>query len=431
VNLRAVAAGLITGVIQHGESLAFTLPAAAEQLPDRDRALLQEICYGSLRWYDFLGGLVDQLIRRPLKPRDWDIYALCVVGAYQLHFTRVPDHAAIKETVDACRSLKKHWATKFVNGVLRQYQRLNQDLIENLTPSQRSAHPEWLYDRINSDWPLAAENILNANNDKPPMVLRVNRQHHSRDEYLALLKESGNDGVACQFSQDGIRLTSPCDVQVLPGFDTGWVSVQDEAPQLCVDLLDVQPGDRVLDACAAPGGKTCHIIERCPEVSQVIALDLDSGRSEKVRDNLSRLQLKADIVVGDACKPEQWWDNTPFDRILIDAPCTASGVIRRHPESKQKRHEEDIDTIAELQEVMLKALWACLRPGGTLVYATCSIFKRENEQVIEAFLADHPEAIHHAIELDCGDSRPFGVQLLPIKNGHDGFYYAKLTKKAN
>ena len=431
MNLRATAASLITGVVQRGESLAFTLPVAAESLPPRDRALLQEICYGTMRWYDFLGGLVDQLIRRPLKPRDWDIYALCMVGAYQLHFTRVPDHAAIKETVDACRTLKKHWATKFVNGVLRQYQRLNKDLVANLSPAQQAAHPDWLFDRISQDWPAAAADIFAANNDKPPMVLRVNRRHHTRDQYLDLLKDAGIDGLACQFAADGIRLVSPCDVQLLPGFEAGWVSVQDEAPQLAADLLGAQPGERVLDACAAPGGKTCHIIERCPELSDIVALDLDAARSEKVRDNLARLQLEARIVVGDASQPKQWWDERNFDRILIDAPCTASGVIRRHPESKQKRQPEDIDAIANTQQRILAALWPCLAPGGTLIYATCSIFPRENEQVIEAFLADHADATHHPITLDCGDSRSFGVQLLPIKNGHDGFYYAKLTKTAN
>lgn len=431
MNLRATAATLITGVVQHGESLAFTLPAAAEQLPDRDRALLQEICYGSLRWYDFLGGLVDQLIRRPLKPRDWDIYALCLVGAYQLHFTRVPDHAAIKETVEACRTLKKHWATKFVNGVLRQYQRLNKDLVANLTPSQQAAHPEWLFQRITQDWPEAASDIFDANNAKPPMVLRVNRRHHTREAYLSILQNAGIHGQACLFSSEGIRLDSPCDVHQLPGFEAGWVSIQDEAPQLAAEILDAQSGDRVLDACAAPGGKTCHILENNQALQSVIALELDTQRSEKIRDNLARLQLSADIVIGDACRPDQWWDKQLFHRILIDAPCTASGVIRRHPESKQKRQAEDIDAIAKRQLEILTALWPCLAPGGTLVYATCSIFPRENEQVIEAFMAEHPDALHYPLSLGCGDARPYGVQLLPIKNGHDGFYYAKLTKIAN
>jgi 16S rRNA (cytosine967-C5)-methyltransferase len=431
VNLRALAATLITGVVQQGESLAFTLPAAADQLPERDRALLQEICYGSLRWYDFLGGLVDQLIRRPLKPRDWDIYALCIVGAYQLHFTRVPDHAAIKETVDACRTLKKHWATKFVNGVLRQYQRLNKDLVANLSPSQQAAHPQWLFERIQQDWPDAANDIFDANNAKPPMVLRVNRRHHSRDNYLELLNDAGIAAKPCLYADEGIRLDSPCDVQQLPGFEAGWVSVQDEAPQLAARILDAQAGDRILDACAAPGGKTCHLLEHNPSLHSVVALELDTTRSEKIHENLARLQLNADIVIGDASQPEQWWDKQLFDRILIDAPCTASGVIRRHPESKQKRQAQDITEIALRQREILTSLWSCLAPGGTLVYATCSIFPDENERVIEAFMEDHPDALHHPLSLGCGESRPFGVQLLPIKNGHDGFYYAKLTKIAN
>lgn len=431
MNLRATAATLLTGVIQRGESLAFTLPKAAEQLPPRDRALLQEICYGSMRWYDYLNGLVEQLIRRPLKPKDWDIYALCLVGAYQLQFTRVPDHAAIKETVDACRQLKKHWATKFVNGVLRQYQRLHKDLLSNLNPSQLAAHPEWMYQRILADWPEAAAQILAANNDKPPMVIRVNQRHHDRESYLTLLTEAGLKAEPCQFATHGIRLSSPCDVQLLPGFNEGWASVQDEAPQLAADILAAQPGERVLDACAAPGGKTCHLLESQPDVDSVVALDLDASRSALVKDNLERLSLSAEVIVGDACQPNAWWDGKLFDRILLDAPCTASGVIRRHPESKQKRQPADIEAIATLQEDMLHALWGCLKPGGTLVYATCSIFPRENEQVIASFVDQHSDAEHQPLSLGCGDTQAFGVQLLPITNGHDGFYYAKLIKKAN
>lgn len=428
MNLRAIAAKTLQGVIQNGDSLTFVLPKAAEGVAERDRALLQEICYGTLRWYDYLSGIVDQLIRSPLKPRDWDIYGICLVGAYQLSFTRVPDHAAIKESVDACRFLKKHWATKFVNGVLRQYQRRHQDLIDNLNNAQKISHPQWFFDIVSQQWPLEADEIFAANNEKPPMFIRVNTRHQSRDDYLTQLDKQGIEAKPSPFSTEGIRLEKPLDVNLLPGFNNGWVSVQDEAAQMAAHILDAQKGDVVLDACAAPGGKTCHILELEQGLKKIVALELDADRAQKIQENLYRLKLHADMVLGDASNTKAWWDGHTFDRILIDAPCTASGVIRRHPESKQKRQPEDIAAIAKKQLQILQALWQCLKPGGTLVYATCSIFKQENEDVIAAFMASNPDAEHQTLNLGCGESRPFGVQLFPMNNSHDGFYYAKMTK---
>jgi len=429
VNVRAIAAKTLKGVIQDGDSLAFVLPAAGAQLPVRDQALLQEICYGTLRWYDYLAGIVDQLIRSPLKPRDWDIYAVCLVGAYQLNFTRIPDHAAIKESVDACRSLKKHWATKFVNGVLRQFQRRQADLIVNLQPAQKVAHAQWFYELINQQWPEDAEDIFAANNEKPPMFIRVNKRHHSRDEYLQLLANAGIVATTSTFASEAIRLEKPVDVNELPGFKTGWVSVQDEAAQLAAHVLSAQKGDRVLDACAAPGGKTGHILELEQGLLQLTALEIDADRAQKIHENLFRLNLQAETLLGDASNPKLWWDGKAYDRILIDAPCTASGVIRRHPESKHKRLPEDINIIAERQGQILQNLWGCLKPGGTLVYATCSVFQQENEEVIATFIANNTDAEHQPLALGCGEARRFGVQLFPKNNGHDGFFYAKMIKK--
>jgi 16S rRNA (cytosine967-C5)-methyltransferase len=429
MNLRAIAAKTIQGVIQNGDSLMYVLPSAGEHLSVRDKALLQEICYGTLRWYDYLTGIVDQLIRSPLKPRDHDIYAVCLVGAYQLSFTRIPDHAAIKESVDACRSLKKHWATKFVNGVLRQFQRRHDDLISNLKPSQKVAHSQWFYDLVKQQWPTDADDIFAANNEKPPMFIRVNKRHHDRDSYLNLLLKEGIEARPSAFVDEGILLDKPIDVDALPGFNNGWVSVQDEAAQLAAHVLCAQKGDRVLDACAAPGGKTCHILELEIGLANLTALEFDADRAEKIHENLFRLHLQADTVIGDASNPKLWWDGKPFDRILIDAPCTASGVIRRHPESKHKRTPDDIKAIAKKQSLILQNLWLCLKPGGTLVYATCSIFQQENEEIIKQFISKTPDALHVPLSLGCGEARQFGVQLFPKKHGHDGFFYAKITKK--
>ncbi|MNM82814.1 Ribosomal RNA small subunit methyltransferase B [compost metagenome] len=262
------------------------------------------------------------------------------------------------------------------------------------------------------------------------MILRVNRRHHSREAYLELLREAGLEATACQYSVDGILLAQACDVRGLPGFDQGWISVQDEAAQLAADLLDLAPGQRVLDACCAPGGKTCHLLEAEAKLEAVVAIDLEAKRLVRVRENLDRLGLDAQLIACDARDTASWWDGKGFQRILLDAPCSATGVIRRHPDIKMTRQADDIPALAALQGELLDALWPTLEVGGILLYATCSSLPTENTEVIEAFLARTPGARELDLATQAGLRQPHGRQLLAQEGGHDGFYYAKLIKIA-
>lgn len=427
-NCRAVAAQCLAAVAA-GSSLSQQLPKWEQQVDDRDRALLRQLCYGVLRLYPQLRGYADQLLRKAFKTKDNDLLMLILLGIYQLSETRIPDHAAVSATVGATRSLKKNWAKNLVNGVLRQWQRNRDELALKLNDAQGAAHPEWLFQAVSQAWPEQSETIFEANNQHPPMCLRVNTQHHDRNDYLQQLTQADIAADACDFAIDGIRLQQAVAIDKLPGFFDGHSSVQDEAPQLCVELLDLKAGQRVLDTCCAPGGKTCHILETEPKLTSVTGLDIDENRLERVEQNLKRLNLHADLLCADACAVKDWWDNVSFDRILLDAPCSATGVIRRNPDIKLHRRPEDIQQLAELQLKMLKALWSTLSSGGLLLYATCSILPDENEKVIEAFCQQQDDAEHQVINAKWGQARPFGRQLFPQIEGHDGFYYALLTKK--
>lgn len=432
-NTRALAAQVVTGVVAQGQSLGGQLATAEQSVTPRDRALLRELCYGSLRWHPQLRALLRQLLTKPFKPKDADVEQLLVVGAYQLLHTRVPPHAALSATVEACRALGKEWATGLVNGVLRNLQRRSEALLDGLPAPARSAHPAWLWRAIEAAWPAQAEQILAANNDYPPFVLRVNSARTTRDAYLEQLVAAGIAAAPCAIAPSGIRLTAAVDVQQLPGFDDGVVSVQDESAQLAAFLLDAQSGERILDACCAPGGKTGHILERTSNLGALVALDNDAARLTRVASNLARLQLNAELVTGDAAAPEAWWDGQPFDRILLDAPCSGTGVIRRHPDIKLLRTAADIVALAQRQRALLDALWPLLKPGGRLVYATCSILPAENVEVAEAFLLAHADAerLDNPAELPAwGVTQTAGRQLLPTVGGGDGFYYLCLTKRA-
>jgi len=435
-DVRIVAAKTLAQVFQHNLSLSALLGDAEQQVSGKDKGLLKELCFGSLRWFPRLNVILKHLLTKPLKSKDSDILALLLIGLYQLDFTRIPDHAAISATVEAAKGIKKHWATKLINGILRRYQREKETLLENLAsdPVFASAHPLWLQRAIRAAWPEQAEQILTTNNLHPPLTLRVNPALCRRDEKLTQLAQQQLPACATQFSHSGITLEKPTDILQLPGFDRGELSVQDEAAQLAADLLQLQPGLRVLDACCAPGGKTGHILERQPDLAQLVALDSDSKRLQRVEENLQRLTFRQpqvpQLVCGDATKPDQWWDRTPFDRILIDVPCSGTGVIRRHPDIKLLRKPADIDKLAQLQLAILSTLWDLLKPGGIVVYATCSIMPRENSQVIEAFIADHPDATCDPLAVDWGLAQTCGQQLLPLSaSGHDGFYYARLRKR--
>ncbi|MBC3434209.1 MULTISPECIES: 16S rRNA (cytosine(967)-C(5))-methyltransferase RsmB [Pseudomonas] len=432
MNPRLAAARALAAVLSGKASLNSSLPAQLDKVEERDRGLTQDLAFGTARWQPRLDLLAAQLLQKPFKAADADVQALLLVGLYQLFYTRIPAHAAIGETVGCADKLKKPWAKGLLNAVLRRAQREGEELLAGMErdPVVRTAHPRWLQKSLKAFWPEQWEAICAANNAHPPMILRINRRHHSRDAYLALLAEAGIQASACQYSRDGIVLAEACDVRGLPGFADGWVSVQDEAAQLSADLLELAPGQRVLDACCAPGGKTCHLLEAEPGLAHMVAIDLEAKRLARVRENLDRLKLDAELIACDARDTASWWDGKPFQRILLDAPCSATGVIRRHPDIKLTRQAEDIPALAALQGELLDALWPTLEVGGMLLYATCSSLPTENTEVIDAFLARTPGARELDLATEAGLRQPHGRQLLAQEGGHDGFYYAKLIKIA-
>ncbi len=425
-NLRAIAAKAVAQVLEHGQSLSQILPAVQNALGDKDRALLQELCFGILRTLPQLEWYIKQLMAKPLTGKQRTVHYLLMVGIYQLLYTRIPPHAALAETVEGTVALKTPQLKGLVNGVLRQFQRQQSEL-QALADQQESRflHPSWLVKRIRQAYPQEDLSILEANNQRPPMWLRVNRLHNSSAEYLALLAQEGIGASAHPTLPEAIKLDVPCNVGRLPGFDRGWVTVQDASAQGCALLLAPASGEAVLDLCAAPGGKTTHILELAPD-ARVTAVDIDRQRLERIKENLHRLGQHANVIVGDGRVPEQWSNGQTWDRILLDAPCSATGVIRRHPDIKWLRRDRDITELAALQKEILAAVWPLLKPGGTLLYATCSILPEENREQIGEFLTGHPDAIL----VETGDAARPGIQCLPDPEGGDGFFYAKMIKGA-
>ncbi len=426
MNVRAAAAQVIFQVVDKGESLSSALPMAQQAVRSRDHALLQEICFGVLRYLPRLESIVGQLMENPLKGKQRVFHHLLLVGVYQISFMRIPDHAAVGETVEATKDLRGPKLRGLINGVLRNYQRRQQELDQQATSHDagKYGHPGWLLKLLKESYPAQWQEIVEANNSKAPMWLRVNTQHHTRDQYLKLLNAENIDASLHPQAPDALELAAPCDVKTLPGFAEGWVSVQDAAAQLSVEYLQPQAGELILDCCAAPGGKTAHILERTANVD-VVAIDSDATRLKRVNDNLARLNLSAKVICGDARYPQEWWQGEQFDRILLDAPCSATGVIRRHPDIKWLRRANDIEALAHLQSEILDAMWQQLKPGGTLVYATCSITPQENTLQIKAFLARTSDA-----QLINSDIENPGRQIIPGEEDMDGFYYAVLKKNA-
>lgn len=428
MNTRFVAARVLSRVLQDGQSLTAALDNAFLTIDSaKDRAFIQALCYGVCRQFHRLDFILSQLLDKPLK--DTDVKALALVGLYQLNFMRVKPHAAVSETVLAAR--KKPWAKSLINAVLRTYLR-EQEGIEHKAdkfPVAALSHPDWLIKQIEQDWPGQALQILQENNQQPPMALRVNLSKISLEGYLQLLTEQDIAAQTVSFCPSAIILDKPVPVDLLPGFVDGSVSVQDTAAQLAAGLLNVQPGHRVLDVCAAPGGKAAHILESQAQLKELVAVDIDESRMQRVSENLQRLNLQAKLVVGDGANPQSWWDGKPFDRILLDAPCSALGVIRRHPDIKLLRRAEDIGQLQALQQAILKAVWPLLAPGGLLLYATCSILKQENEQQVQAFLAEHGDAVELPIHADWGIAGVCGRQILTGESAMDGFYYALIRKQ--
>jgi len=427
LNTRSLAANALAQVIVEGKSLTDALEETLPKIPrDIDRAFVQALCFGVARWYFRLDFILRQLTAKPI--RNEEVRLLALLGLYQLEYTRVKPHAAVSETVSALG--RKLWAKPLLNGVLRSFQRERADLLALADGDECAtfSHPDWLIGKIRKSWPKQWATILERANWQPPMTLRVNLRQGSRMGYLGSLAQSGIVAHPCRFADSGITLEAPVSVQSLPGFAKGAVSVQDEAAQLAAGLLELDTGHRVLDVCAAPGGKTLHILESRSDLAEVVALDIAAGRLARISENLARAGLDATVLCADAADSGAYWDGKPFDRILLDAPCSATGVIRRHPDIKLLRQPKDIARLVDLQRRILASVWTTLAKGGLIVYATCSILKEENETQIVAFLQDHPEAREVPIEAGWGSPRQHGRQILSGDGGMDGFYYARLAK---
>jgi 16S rRNA (cytosine967-C5)-methyltransferase len=435
-EVRARAAQIVVLVAERGQSLDGLLAAASGK--PQERGLLRSLCYGTLRWHIRLNAILAQVVSGPATRLEPEVRALTLVGLFQLLHTDIAPHAAVSETVNATRVLDEPRAASLVNAVLRRCQREGKVLGDQVDadPAIRTAHPRWFVEQLNTDWPGDATAILDANNGHPPFWLRVNRQHTTPAEYLGRLEAAGMKASLSPHAPEGLLLEEAVDVKSLPEFAAGWVSVQDAAAQLAAHVVAPQAGHRVLDACAAPGGKTCHMLELEPGLAEMVAIDASGERLERLQQNLTRLRLKATVLKGDAETPESWWDGQPFDRILLDVPCSATGVIRRHPDIKLLRRAEDIPALAERQESMLERLWPLLKPGGRLVYASCSVLRAENAAIVQPFLARHREARDVTASLPVAwpaAGQRFaalepGFRLRPGEAAMDGFYYACLQK---
>ena len=435
---RSTAALIVQECVESGQSLATLLPRYLDSLNPKQRPLAQEISYGVLRWYYRLNALALNMLSKPLKGKKKRVHYLILTGLYQIIYLDKADYAVVKETVNGCYELKEGWAKGLVNAILRRFLREKEALLSSLDQSLSTqyAYPKWLVKAIQHCWSDSGtdiESILDAGNQRPPMTLRVNGQN-SPENYKKQLAEKGINFLESALTADYpfcITLEKPQAVENLPMFLDGGVSVQDGAAQLAATLLNPQANELLLDACAAPGGKTMHLLELQPEMKQLIAMDVSSERLERVKQSSERLKIaqgKLQFLAADATQND-WWDGQLFDRILLDAPCSATGVIRRHPDIKVLRRSDDIAALTTLQSQILDNLWAMLKPGGTLLYATCSILRDENDRQLKAFLERHDDALEERIDAQWGRPMPVGRQILPGEDNMDGFYYALLNKK--
>jgi len=433
ITARFVATQVLTQVLGQKRSLSDSLDNYLPQLTEsRDRAFAQAICYETMRWLPRLEAILKKLLKKPLKAKESDIHALLLIGLCQQIYLHIPEHAAIAATVDVIKQLDKIWAKGLVNAVLRNFQRQRTTLLAEIDqkPAQRLAHPDWILKRLQTDWSKDWEAIATANNAHPPMTLRINQRYINRDDYLTLLQDKKIEATLTPHATEGMTLNIAVDVQQLPSFAAGQVSVQDGAAQLAAILLDVPENAIVLDACAAPGGKTAHILEKY-NIKKLVAIDNQVNRVAQLKNTLERLQLHAEIHCADITQSKKWWDGQLFDRILLDVPCSASGVIRRHPDIKFLRQPSDIKQLEQQQSEILKTAWDLLAPNGKLLYVTCSVFAQENYLQLQKFMAIHQDAQEVVIDANWGHAQPIGRQILPCdKEGFDGFYYACLAKTA-
>lgn len=443
-EVRARAAKIVADVAERGRSLdaAFSGESAASK---QERGLLRSLSYDSIRWYIRLDALLERLLSRPNQSLEPEIRSLAIVGLCQLIYTDIPEHAAVAETVAATRLLKQPRASGFINAILRRCQREHAELLPQIDRdlAARTAHPPWLVEKLRKDWGDRANDILDANNQRPPFWIRVNRLRVTAANYREQLQAKQIRVAASMFDDTALLLDRAMDVSELPGFDAGLVSVQDAAAQFAGHLLDPQPGERILDACAAPGGKTGHLLELAPELAALTAVDVSPERLTRVTQNLQRLLDKPDLVrvlAADAAEPAAWWDGKPFNRILLDVPCSATGVIRRHPDIKLLRRSDDIAALAARQSQLLRSAWALLQPGGRLLYASCSALKAETTAVVEEFLrtehgardatGERLEALPAFAQALAEGTRAgvSGLRIAAGSAGMDGFYYAVLDK---
>jgi 16S rRNA (cytosine967-C5)-methyltransferase len=429
-NEQRLAALAVTRVLA-GATLPAALAAVDDGAPTRGHALVQELAYGTLRHWGRLSAVTEALAAKPLP--DAPLAALVAVALYQLDCTQAPAFAVVDRAVEAAALVSRPQTKPLVNALLRRYLReraaLNAAVVA-ASPVARWSYPRWWIGRVEADHPHHWQRILEVGNERPPLTLRVNRRATTRDALAAAMGAA--DAATTPVGAAGLIVTTPRPVTELPGYAEGAFSVQDAGAQLAAPLLAVRDGMRVLDACAAPGGKTSHIAELADV--DLLAVDSDAARIDRVRENLARLRLTGPSIrtaVGDAGAPAGWWDGQPFDRILADVPCTASGVVRRHPDIKWLRRKSDVASFAAQQQRILAALWPLLAPGGCLLYTTCSVFAAENELQIKDFLAKHPAALRETISFPA-DCLHEGGQLLPAGNGavhnQDGFFYALLRK---
>lgn len=433
MNTRSIAVKILIEVIQKKRSLSAAfqkmLPPALSQ---RDSSQVKQFCFGVLRYYHRLVVIAQDLMYKPLKTAHKNVEILILLGLYQLIYLNTPRYAVVSETVSCANDLKKPWIKGFINQVLQNYLRNASACLEKAesTLIGKFSHPEWLIAELQKDWPAEWPDILMANNTQAPMYLRINPQKISREKYLENLVQHQIDAQPISDLPQAIQLNNAHSVESLPGFYEGEFSVQDLASQYLYKILDIKDGQRVLDACAAPGGKTSLVLENFPQLKEIIAIEKELARADLIRENLQRLQLnqRVKILNADASAPNQWWDGASFDWILLDAPCSGTGVIRRHPDIKLLRQPEDIAAYHQQQIQLLSQLWPLLNPDGKLLYTTCSVLKAENEKVIENFCSHHRAVSVERLPLPIGVPLKYGRQLLPTENGSDGFYYALLRK---
>ncbi|MFK7863388.1 MAG: 16S rRNA (cytosine(967)-C(5))-methyltransferase RsmB [Pseudohongiellaceae bacterium] len=428
-NVRAAAVSVLVKMLNNSGSLTGALHPFRER---DDFPLLQEICFGTCRHFFSLEFILEELLSKPLRKKDKDVKCLLLVGLYQLKHMSLPEYAVINETVSAVGSFKKPWSRGLINGVLRNYLRDKEGLAITLAQSPASAkfdQPQWLLEEFKKDWPDHWQTIAENSNQRPPMTLRVNLSKTSRDAALDELHRHDISAVSGKLANSSVYLQSPIGVNALPGFGDGSMSIQDEASQLIPSILQLLPKQRVLDACSAPGGKACHILETELNLSAMSCIDVSESRLERVNENLERLSLTANVIAADARDTTAWWDGDQFDRILLDAPCSATGVIRRHPDIKLLRRPKDIEELHQLQLEMLESIWPTLKPDGLLLYTSCSILRKENDETLKIFIESTDNAKYEGITADWGVECRYGRQLLPSgPSGTDGFFFSLLRK---